>query len=303
MCEPFCTQLQEREPRSTAVLEVLERRGTLHVWSGETGQTVAELLYLALTSPRGVAMAARHVYWGLLERLYNPASNTQLINVPFPDGDLQAQTCVSATHIFNLIQRIPGEYARMVERLTSADAYFMIVRAYPAGRFQQKRRWLSGAFPFRQVNDNSLEIRIHADADAPARAVVEQEGRLFPQYDFEGRDQKNSRLLGDVLLQSALTNYVMRGRYDSARDCDRDSGERGVLPPDDSPGHQALYEDILNGPTPALRPRRSLVMTGMTEQEVLQAVRDAWTGGHYLSQGILIDIDRGRPERVIDGTG
>ena len=235
-------------------------------------------------------MDARHVYWGLLERLYNPASNTQLINVPFADGDLHAQTCVSAAHVFALIQQTPGEYARMVERLTSPEASFTIVRTYPTERFEQKRRWLAGAIPFRQVGATTLEIGVHADAEAPARAVAEQQGRRFHEYDFGVREKKNSRLLGDVLVQSALTNYIMRGRYNSACDCDRDTGERGVLPPDDSSGHQALYEDIRNGPTPVMRPRRSLFMTGLTEQEALQAAKDAWTGGHYLDRGMLINI-------------
>jgi hypothetical protein len=44
LCEPFCTRLQDREPHSETVLEVLNRRGTPHAWSVETWQTVSELL-------------------------------------------------------------------------------------------------------------------------------------------------------------------------------------------------------------------------------------------------------------------
>jgi hypothetical protein len=290
--EPVLARLSEQEPASVPILQVLSRRGILHARSGETGQPAAEFLGAVLATPRGAGMDSRDVYWGLLERLYNPLTNTQIVNVCFRDGELDAQTCVSASHILDMIQSTPGEYARMVERLTSPEAIFMIVRSYPPGKFESKCQWLSGAFPFQRIGDRTLQIWVHADADGPGRAVAEQEGRRFRDYDFGVREQKNSRLLGDVMVQSALTNYMMRGQYDSAADSDRVTGGRGVAAPDDSPGHQAMIEDIRNGPTPRIRPPRGLFLGVMDAEQALKSSRNAWTGGHYLEHGILIDLDR-----------
>jgi hypothetical protein len=292
--EPILSHLSELEPDSVPVLDVLDRRGTLHAYSGETGQLVAEFLGTVRATPRGAGMDPRHVYWGLLERLYNPSSNTQIVNVSFREGELDTRTCVSAAHIFAMILTTPGEYARIVERLTSPEAVFGIVRSYPPGEFENKCQWLSSAFSFRQAGERTLQIWIHADPDAPTRAIAEQEGRWFREYDFGVREQTNSRLLVDVMVQSALTNYMMRGEYDSAGDCDRVTGERGIAVSGDSPGYRALLEDIRRGPTPHLRARRSLYLGVMSEEQALQASRDAWTGGYYLDQGILIDIDHNR---------
>jgi hypothetical protein len=254
-CGPYCGRLAAREPASVPVLD------------------------------------PRHLYWGLLERLYNPAGNTQIVNVYFRGGELDARTCVSAAHIFLLISRFPGEYARIMEALGSPAESFPIVRAYTPEAYARKRAWLSGAFRFEEAGTNTLRIWIHLDPDARARAVAEQEGRRFRDYDFGVRGRKNSRLLGDVLIQSALTNYALRGRYDSAADRHRDTGARGLPPPDVSEGHRALHEDILSGPTPAFRAGTGLVFTDTTPEAAIRAAESAWTGGHYLERPIAVDID------------
>lgn len=292
MCGRFCHKLRAAEPGSRPVLDVLGERHVLHAYTAETDQTVVELLWRVLAEPRTAGMAPRHVYWGLLERLYNPVTNTQIVNVEFQDGSLDATTCVSAAHAFVLCQRTPGEYARIVERLTSVDQRFPITRSYAPHVIAQRCRWLAGAFPAERLSDHLVRIWIHPDDNAAPRAIAEQYGRLFREYDFGARGRRNSRMLGDVMLQSALTNYAMHDEYDSAGDCHRANGARGLPPPDQSPGHQALIEDLGSGPTPPLKPRGSLVLGVMTPEQAIRAADDQWTGGHYLAHSLLIDIDR-----------
>jgi hypothetical protein len=294
VCDRFCGELRRREPASVPVLDVLDRRGVLHAETAETAQTAAELLVSVLTLARAEDVDPRHVYWGLLERLYNPAGNTQIVNVYFREGDLDSMTCVSAANTFFLIVRAPGEYVRIVERLTSAEVSFGIMRNHSPAALLERRQWLSGAFPFQEIGPGVLLITIMPDVDALPRAVAEQRGRQFHEYDFGVRKRKNSRHLNDVMIQSALTNYAMRGRYDSAGDCDRDTGERG-LPMDPSPGSRALDELVRAGPTPRFSPNSDVPLSPFlgvaTEEEAHRAAERAWSGGHYLDEAMLIDID------------
>lgn len=103
----------------------------------------------------------------------------------------------------------------------------------------------------------------------------------------------NTRLLVDVMVQSAFTNYAMAGRYDSQGDCDRRTGERGGVEYG-SPGDTALRQDLggLTGALAEIHPHTSLVHVGeRTAEESIRASQDAWTGGHYLDVPITITID------------
>ncbi|MGW8378251.1 hypothetical protein [Streptomyces sp. ODS28] len=246
-----CPALREAEPDSVPVLEVLELRGVLHARCGETGQPAAELLHRLLATRRFEGFDGRHLYWGALERLYEPATNSQLIFVPFSGGGLHADTCVSAARAFILLWSCPAEYLRLVERLTAPENGFAIRRRYTAPDFEAQRDWLSGAFPFVQIGSSALWIWICADAAAPERALAEHEGRRWREYDFGAREWKNSRLLVDVMVQSALTNYALRGRYDSVSDCHRDTEEQGVA--FGSPGYEALDRYVSSVPRELVR--------------------------------------------------
>src|SRR5690348_16508532 len=81
------------------VLDALNDAGVLEARSPENGASVAESLLQTLGAPRHPEFDPLHIYWCLLERLYNPYTNTQLINVPFSTGELGASTCVSAVRI------------------------------------------------------------------------------------------------------------------------------------------------------------------------------------------------------------
>ncbi len=232
------------------MLSALAETGVLQTRSPEDDTSVARSLLRILDEPRHDGFDGEHVYWGLLERLYNPATNTQRINVPFATGAWEAGTCVSAARVFVLISKHPAEYARMIVGLTSPDASFTITRAYPQPvLFEQKRAWLRGAFAFAEIDERVLRITVRPDDQAVPRAILEQTARLYEEYDFGLRNDKNSRHLIDVMLQSALTNYALRGAYASAADICRGTGRSGVpfLDALGRPdfGYESLNHDIL----------------------------------------------------------
>lgn len=292
-----CSALMVLEPASAPILEMLGRRGVLANRSGVTGTSVLDLLVAVRTAPRAPGLHPRHVYWSLLERLYDPLTNTQLVEVPFREGELDTQTCVAASHLFTLIDRAPAEYCRLVEAVTSAHGRYPIAHLVDPVVAQARTAWLAGAFPVEQ-RDRALVVWISADPAAAGRAATEHDGRRFREYAFGVRRPKNSRLVVDVMVQSALTNYAMQGRYDSEGDCDRDTGERGLPPPDSSPGHAALVEDILgqqDRPSAtwwaARRVRVSGTVPVLSQAEAMDLVRHRISGGHLLPAPLLIDID------------
>jgi hypothetical protein len=99
------------------------------------------------------------------------------------------------------------------------------------------------------------------------------------------------------MVQSALTNYAMRGRYDSAADNDRMTGARGVPRPGWGSGagstdeYRSLIQEVVRGQAPRLKARVGPVLGDMTEEQALRALEDRWTGGHHVVQPFMIDID------------
>ncbi len=138
----------------------------------------------------------------------------------------------------------------MVVGLTRPDPSVSITRGYPQpALFERKRAWLRGAFPFQEIDERVLRIEVQPDEQAVLRAMAEQAARLYEEYDFGERMEKNTRHLVDVMLQSTLTNYALQGGYDSAADVSLWTGQSGV--PFYDPrwqvdfGYQSLNHDIL----------------------------------------------------------
>ena len=243
MEETILRELKKANIDLVPVFGDLHERGVLTSTSPESGLSATHSLSKILTAPRAEGLDKWDIFFVVLERLYNPATNTQIINVPFRNGKKKTNTCVSATRIFVLITKQPGEYTRIVEELTSPSLSFTVTRSYPdLAMFQSKTKWLEDRFPFQKVGPHTLRITVLPDANALQRAFVEQRNLRYSSYDFGKRDKKNSRTAVDVLLQSALTNYALGGQYDSYVDANVD-GSEGV--PFGSFGYLSLDQDIL----------------------------------------------------------
>jgi tetratricopeptide (TPR) repeat protein len=249
--ESLIQTLGNYEPKSISILKHLYTRGILDDRSQYNNCSVAISLLKILELPRADGLEAKDIFWSVLERLHNPFSNTQLINIPFSNQKMVADTCASASRVSHLIWQA-GEYTRIVEELTTPKLSFTVIRKYDDPRlFQAKVQWLEGYFNFEVVDKQTLSIQVSVDANALIRAILEHKNRKFLDYNFGQRDEKNSRNVVDVLLQSAITNYALRGNYDSSFDEDRTDQTSGV--PTESFGALSLDYDILGIETVVIR--------------------------------------------------
>jgi len=243
-------RLAEREPRAGAILEVLHDRGILHARPLDDDLTTADILLKILVKQRHALFDSRHIFWGVLERLVNPARVTQKVARPFVTGKEVAETCVSSAVVSMLIARLPADFVRMIDGLTSPNVGFEIRRAYPEpALYEARKRFLQSAFLFVEAGMQTLRIWVAPDATAAARAADEHAARRHRTYDFTG-ERANTRHLIDVLIQATLTNYVLQGHYVAEADIDTRTGAGGVPLPGDANTRfalDALLQDFLSG--------------------------------------------------------
>jgi hypothetical protein len=238
------SQLRAIFPQSADILHVLLQRGILDAPSFEPAITCGASLFHLATQPRAQGLENASVYWTVLERLFNPATNTQLLNVPLADGAEGSSTCAAAARIYILIARTPGEFTRIVAELTGPDIRFASTRVIQDAKFlQAKMRWLQNRFDYQLIGNDILRVYVRPDKNALSRAVFEEEHRRFAGYDFGQWQQKNTRSAVDVLLESAMMNYAMEGSYDSHTDSNWRDGTKGLSP--DTLGYMLMDIDIL----------------------------------------------------------
>ncbi len=245
-------ELRRLEARARPVIDILDERGILIQAPLDSDDSAGSLLVKILTAPRHELFDARHVFWGTLERIVNPASVPQKIAVPFVTGKTVAETCVAAAIVTAMIYKLPADYVRMVEGLTSPEVGVEIRRAYRDRElFKARKAFLEPAFRVSEAGPQTLRIWLAPDATAPGRAVEEHRARLRTTYDFQGA-RENTRHLNDVLIQATLTNYALRGHYVAEADLDDRTGLGGVRMPshDDAESvfvHEMLWNDFLTG--------------------------------------------------------
>ncbi|NET36383.1 MAG: hypothetical protein F6K19_30880 [Cyanothece sp. SIO1E1] len=225
------------------IMEQLLQRGLLFNRSGHDNKTTIDHLLSILTVKRGSGLNSKDVFWSVLERIFNPGTNTQKINIPFDSGSHQSFTCVGASHITKMLFKQPSEYARIIDELTRPETSFTVIRKYKDQKaFQAKMVWLKDKFDMEVIGDQEIRINIKPDKNAFERAVKEFNNRKMEDYDFGQRKEKNSRLAIDVLFQSAINNYALNGYYDSNTDTDTRDGTTGV--PFGSYGYLSIPKDI-----------------------------------------------------------
>jgi hypothetical protein len=238
------THLEQSLSWTVPILRSLKERGVLDARDCESGRTASEHLLEILRKPRAQGLEAADIYCSVLERLHNPCSNTQLVNIPFADGRKKSDVCVCASRLFVLISQKPGEYVRIAEELSSTAISFLItVRIMNEEHYRAKSAWLRGNFGFERRDEARMAIRIAPDSNALARAILEGSHKRFSGYNFDGNGLKNSRSAIDVLCQSALMNYALQGCYDSKTDSSRMDQSTGIS--FNSIGYLSLDNDIL----------------------------------------------------------
>ncbi len=215
-------------------LEILKRTGKLKLKDSNDNSSTIQNLYKILTAPRIQGLNNKKILSETLERLANPftiqqkfghipdniaitlvqnAQNSTTPNAPKSVHDIDVQnsaSCVAASVEFNLADKKPAEFARVVEGLTSPDMSVI-------SKIKMKdisKNLLDSVYILKLFNANVLsqdwekaELKISPDRDAIVRARV-QASKTNPM----------ERASIDVLLQSAFMQLGSQGTYNSLTD-------------------------------------------------------------------------------------
>lgn len=237
-------QLVKAVPTAISILQELRDKKVLQSPTPESFNSVGRNLLRILTTPRATGIEALSVFFAVLERIHNPYSNTQRINVPLENGKEAINTCVVASRIFYLLSKRVDLFARWAQEVTTPNLCFLVVCHYPNKQsFDERVTWLKTFCNFRVLSDQTLLIYMSPDKNALSRALLEQTNLCHQVSQFEQKTE-NTRNIIDVLLQSSMMNYAMEGKYDSNLDINSKTHERGLS--ERSKGYIALDYDLFN---------------------------------------------------------
>jgi hypothetical protein len=213
---PALQFLFEIWPDGNELLTALAKSQCLHQTSSEPGASLLDSLYRILSLPRAPGLSPILV----------PGTNTQKIAVPFPEGgELSSETCVVAARIGKLIREAPAEYVRWVDQLTSLPLTFFVTRFFADSKTTDTSVRVLGQYcQVIRFSSRTIRLFLPVDSEGLSRAIIEQ----FHVRPCAGEGSRETRHAIDVLVQSALMNFLMSGAYSSARDSHRGTGERGI---------------------------------------------------------------------------
>ena len=133
-------------------------------------------------------------------------------SIPFTNEnlDVHSSTCPAASIEFNLAHKMPAEFARMAENLTSEK--MSVTKKINVNNLSQgllNTIWMLNEFktPHRMIDWNTLEVELKPDRNAIIRARVQNTYR-----------DKGERSVVDVLMQSTFMNVGAQNTYDSLID-------------------------------------------------------------------------------------
>lgn len=216
-------------------LDMLLRAGVLLNNNSNDGSTTLDNLYKMAATPRAIGLDVINVLNETINTIANPFIITQnfgdvpkkyvnqLIekaqkNPETPNDVINEQTinvksssaCVSASIEFNLAMKMPAEFSRFAEQLTSPRvAVDKVIHLNNLANNTLDAVWLLNAFkvPYEMKDFDKAKLTLAPDKNAIMRAQV--------QNSFK---DPGERSLVDVLMQSTFMNVGSEGTYDSLTD-------------------------------------------------------------------------------------
>ncbi len=208
-------------------LDALLKNGVLLNSNSNDNTTTLENLHKIVTNQRAGNIDGAKIAGEVIDTLYNPASITQ----KFGDVPKEAQsfilnkdeveaaskvktegsgTCVAASIEFHMANKMPAEFARWIEGLSSPN--LQVEKKVDLDALSKNKMdaiWLLKEFetPLKGFNWNSAQLVLKPDSNAIARAQI--------QDNFWDTDE---RTIVDVLMQSTLMNLGSQQTYNSLTD-------------------------------------------------------------------------------------
>lgn len=224
------SELLDRKTRKT--LNKLLKEGKLLNNVSNDNSTVLDNLYKISTNPRILGLDKEKILKETVETIDYPFLITQKFgdlpeksrneilktatpinkSIPFTNEnlDVHSSTCPAASIEFNLAHKMPAEFARMAENLTSEK--MTVTKRINVNNLSQSlvnTLWMLDTFktPHRMLDWNTLEVELKPDRNAILRARVQN-----TYWD------KGERSVIDVLMQSTFMNVGAQNTYDSLID-------------------------------------------------------------------------------------
>lgn len=211
-------------------VQMLLKNGKLLNNVSNDGTTVLDNLHKIVTKKGVQGLNRNKIAAEVIERIANPAVITQKFgdipvsmqanlisqekangkNITPIDLDVKSSTCPAASIEFNLAHKMPAEFARMAEALTSED--ICVTKRINIKDLSQglvDTIWMLNEFgtEHKLENWNSLVVKLKPDRNAIIRARI--------QGTYQDKDERSSV---DVLMQSTFMNIGAQNTYDSLVD-------------------------------------------------------------------------------------
>lgn len=211
-------------------LHALLKNGKLLNNISNDGSTVLDNLYKTISTKGAQGLDRNKIAADIIERVLKPPVITQKFgdvpvqmqsdiinqekaqgkNITSIDLDVKSSTCPAASIEFNLAHKMPAEFARMAEALTSEDvSVTKKINIKDLSQGLVDTIWMLNEFGTEhKLEDwNTLNVKLKPDRNAIIRARI--------QNTHQDKDERSSV---DVLMQSTLMNIGAQNTYDSLID-------------------------------------------------------------------------------------
>lgn len=211
-------------------LHELLKNGKLLNNSSNDRSTTLDNIYKIITSPRAEGLDKKNLAEDVIQTIKHPFNITQKFgdipsqfqndiiveeknqgkNITAMDLDVKSSTCPAASIEFNLAHKMPAEFARIAEGLTSEK--ISVIKKINVADLSQGLMdtiWMLNEFntEHRMENWQTLTVNLKPDQNAIIRARI--------QNNFKDKDERSSI---DVLMQSTFMNIGAQNTYDSLID-------------------------------------------------------------------------------------
>ena len=211
-------------------LQVLLKNGKLLNANSNDGTTTLDNLYTIATVKRAQGLDKKNILEETIKAIKHPFIIPQKFgdipinlqpeiinhertlgkNISSYDLDVKSSTCPAASIEFDIAHRMPAEFARMVEGLTSED--LCITKKINVNDLSQGLLdiiWMLNEFgtEHKMLDWDTLVVKLRPDRNAIIRARI--------QNSYKDPDERS---LVDVLMQSTFMNVGAQNTYDSLID-------------------------------------------------------------------------------------
>lgn len=211
-------------------LQTLLKTGKLLNNDSNDKSTTLDNLYKMATTTRLEGLDKKKLVEDVIQTIKNPFRITQKFgdipvnlqneiitnernngkNISAMDLDVKSSTCPAASIEFNLAHKMPSEFARMAEGLSSKETSVnKVINVNDLSQSFLNTLWMLNEFgtEHKLIDKNTINVKLKPDRNAIIRARI--------QNTYKDADERSSL---DVLMQSTFMNIGAQNTYNTLTD-------------------------------------------------------------------------------------